>query len=125
MKVLGIETSCDETSVALADAEGVHANMVSSQIELHGHFGGVVPELASRAHVRNALPVISSQGVLQFSSLVDIMLASLAGVGAMAALGYSSVWRTCRSACSGCRSPQPRCPPCRATRIRLRFGNVW
>lgn len=60
MKVLGIETSCDETSVALVDADGVHANLVSSQIDLHRHFGGVVPELASRAHVRNALPVISA-----------------------------------------------------------------
>lgn len=60
MRVLGIETSCDETSVALVDADGVHANLVSSQIQLHDHFGGVVPELASRAHVRNALPVIEA-----------------------------------------------------------------
>lgn len=60
MRILGIETSCDETSVALVDASGVHANLVSSQIELHGRFGGVVPELASRAHVRNALPVIEA-----------------------------------------------------------------
>jgi N6-L-threonylcarbamoyladenine synthase len=60
LRVLGIETSCDETSVALVDASGVHANLVSSQIKLHGRFGGVVPELASRAHVRNALPVIEA-----------------------------------------------------------------
>jgi N6-L-threonylcarbamoyladenine synthase len=60
LRVLGIETSCDETSVALVDASGVHANLVSSQIELHGRFGGVVPELASRAHVRNAIPVIEA-----------------------------------------------------------------
>jgi N6-L-threonylcarbamoyladenine synthase len=57
MRVLGIETSCDESSVACVDADGVHANMVSSQIDLHQHFGGVVPELASRAHLTNLLPV--------------------------------------------------------------------
>jgi N6-L-threonylcarbamoyladenine synthase len=57
MRVLGIETSCDESSVACVDAGGVHANMVSSQVDLHQHFGGVVPELASRAHLTNLLPV--------------------------------------------------------------------
>lgn len=60
MKVLGIETSCDETSVACVDAEGVHANLISSQVDLHGRFGGVVPELASRAHLTNLLPVVDA-----------------------------------------------------------------
>lgn len=58
MKMLGLETSCDDTSVACVDAAGVRSNLVSSQIELHDVFGGVVPELASRAHVRNVLPVL-------------------------------------------------------------------
>ena len=59
MKVLGIETSCDDTSVALFDSEhGVAENLVSSQIDLHDHFGGVVPELASRAHLVNLLPLV-------------------------------------------------------------------
>lgn len=58
MKVLGIETSCDDTSVACVDGDGVRSNLVSSQIDLHDRFGGVVPELASRAHVRNVLPVV-------------------------------------------------------------------
>jgi N6-L-threonylcarbamoyladenine synthase len=59
MKVLGIETSCDDTSVALYDSEqGVLENLVSSQVDLHDHFGGVVPELASRAHLVNLLPLI-------------------------------------------------------------------
>ncbi|MFH2052409.1 MAG: tRNA (adenosine(37)-N6)-threonylcarbamoyltransferase complex transferase subunit TsaD [bacterium] len=59
MKVLGIETSCDDTSVALFDSDrGVTANLVSSQVDLHGRFGGVVPELASRAHLVNLLPLV-------------------------------------------------------------------
>jgi len=59
MKVLGIETSCDDTSVALYDSEGgVAENLVSSQVDLHNHFGGVVPELASRAHLVNLLPLV-------------------------------------------------------------------
>ncbi len=59
MKILGIETSCDDTSVALFDSErGVAENLVSSQVDLHDHFGGVVPELASRAHLVNLLPLV-------------------------------------------------------------------
>ena len=59
MKVLGIETSCDDTSVAVYDTDaGVLQNLVSSQVDLHDHFGGVVPELASRAHLVNLLPLV-------------------------------------------------------------------
>ena len=59
MKILGIETSCDDTSVALYDSDsGVTENLVSSQVDLHDHFGGVVPELASRAHLVNLLPLV-------------------------------------------------------------------
>ncbi|WP_123771147.1 tRNA (adenosine(37)-N6)-threonylcarbamoyltransferase complex transferase subunit TsaD [Vulcaniibacterium tengchongense] len=59
MKVLGIETSCDETGVAVYDtAAGLRAHAVYSQIELHAQYGGVVPELASRDHVRKLLPLI-------------------------------------------------------------------
>ena len=53
MKVLGIETSCDETGIAIYDSEeGVIAQALYSQIELHAEYGGVVPELASRDHIR-------------------------------------------------------------------------
>ncbi len=59
MRVLGIETSCDETAVAVYDGErGLMANRVWSQIELHRPHGGVVPELASREHVERLLPMI-------------------------------------------------------------------
>lgn len=59
MLVLGIETSCDETGVALYDSErGIRAEALYSQIKLHQEFGGVVPELASRDHIRKTLPLI-------------------------------------------------------------------
>jgi len=58
MRVLGIETSCDETGVAIYDGErGLLAQAVYSQIALHAAYGGVVPELASRDHVRKLLPL--------------------------------------------------------------------
>ena len=60
MRVLGIETSCDETGVALYDHElGLLADALYSQVALHAEFGGVVPELASRDHVRKTLPLVS------------------------------------------------------------------
>lgn len=59
MKILGIETSCDETGVAIYDeAKGLVANQLYSQIEMHADYGGVVPELASRDHIRKTLPLI-------------------------------------------------------------------
>jgi len=59
MKVLGIETSCDETGVAVYDTgAGLRAHAVYSQIALHAEYGGVVPELASRDHVRKLLPLV-------------------------------------------------------------------
>ncbi|NKB69949.1 MAG: tRNA (adenosine(37)-N6)-threonylcarbamoyltransferase complex transferase subunit TsaD [Candidatus Latescibacteria bacterium] len=58
MKILGIETSCDETSASVVDDSfTVHSNIIYSQLE-HGKYGGVVPELASRAHIRAIVPVI-------------------------------------------------------------------
>jgi N6-L-threonylcarbamoyladenine synthase len=59
MRVLGIESSCDETAVAVYDAEaGLLSHCLYSQIELHRAYGGVVPELASRDHVRRLLPLV-------------------------------------------------------------------
>ncbi|HEX5463135.1 MAG TPA: tRNA (adenosine(37)-N6)-threonylcarbamoyltransferase complex transferase subunit TsaD, partial [Burkholderiales bacterium] len=63
MLVLGIETSCDETGLALYDgARGLLAHALHSQIALHAAYGGVVPELASRDHIRRVLPL--TRGVL-------------------------------------------------------------
>ncbi|UTJ46838.1 tRNA (adenosine(37)-N6)-threonylcarbamoyltransferase complex transferase subunit TsaD [Atlantibacter subterranea] len=59
MRVLGIETSCDETGIAIYDDEkGLLANELYSQVKLHADYGGVVPELASRDHVRKTVPLI-------------------------------------------------------------------
>lgn len=56
--LLGIETSCDDTGVALVeDGRGVLCNLVSSQVEIHRPYGGVVPEIASRAHIENLAPL--------------------------------------------------------------------
>ncbi len=59
-RVLGIETSCDETAAAVVDrGRSVVSSVVSSQVDLHARYGGVVPELAGRAHVELALPVVT------------------------------------------------------------------
>ena len=78
MKVLGIESSCDETGVALMECQGTHdtprllAHALHSQIDMHQAYGGVVPELASRDHIRRVLPlarqVLGEAGL----SLVDV-----------------------------------------------------
>ena len=57
MTILAIETSCDETSAAVVRDGRILSNAVSSQIELHAEYGGVVPELAAREHLKNLLPV--------------------------------------------------------------------
>ena len=60
MRILGIETSCDETGVALYDSErGLVAHLLYTQVALHAEYGGVVPELASRDHIRKLLPLIN------------------------------------------------------------------
>ncbi|QDP02285.1 tRNA (adenosine(37)-N6)-threonylcarbamoyltransferase complex transferase subunit TsaD [Thalassotalea sp. PS06] len=60
MRILGIETSCDETGIAIFDEEqGILAHRLYSQIDVHADYGGVVPELASRDHVRKTLPLIN------------------------------------------------------------------
>jgi N6-L-threonylcarbamoyladenine synthase len=59
MRVLGIESSCDDTAAAVYDSEaGLLSNVVASQISVHEAYGGVVPELASREHIRSILPVV-------------------------------------------------------------------
>jgi N6-L-threonylcarbamoyladenine synthase len=61
MLVLGVETSCDDTAVAvLRDGREILANVVSSQDQVHGPYGGVVPELASREHIQNIVPIIDA-----------------------------------------------------------------
>jgi len=77
MIVLGIETSCDETGIALYDgASGLLAHAVHSQVELHAVYGGVVPELASRDHIRKAIPLLRQ--VLQQANVDAQAIAGIA-----------------------------------------------
>lgn len=88
MRVLGIETSCDETAAAIYDAErGLMSHHVYSQIKLHAEYGGVVPELASRDHVRKLLPMIRATLEDAHSDAADIDgVAYTAGPGLVGAL---------------------------------------
>ena len=100
MRVLGIETSCDETGVAIYDGDaGLLAHEVHSQVDLHATYGGVVPELASRDHVRRLTPMIRLVMAEAGTTPADIDgVAYTAGpglVGALlvgAGLGRSLAW---------------------------------
>jgi len=88
MRVLGIETSCDETGVALYDtALGLRAHALYSQIALHAEYGGVVPELASRDHVRKLLPLVRQTLAEAGLTISDVdAVAFTAGPGLIGAL---------------------------------------
>ena len=102
MRVLGIETSCDETAAAVVeDTYRICSNVVASQIAVHQPFGGVVPELASRHHIQNIVPVVQSaldQAALSLDALDGIAVtrgpglvgALLVGVQFAKALSYVS-----------------------------------
>jgi N6-L-threonylcarbamoyladenine synthase len=100
MRVLGIETSCDETGIAVyAGGRGMLAHAVFSQTEIHARYGGVVPELASRDHVRKTLPLIRQvleEGDLSPRDIEGVAYTAGPGlIGALlvgAALGRSLAW---------------------------------
>jgi len=88
MLVLGLESSCDETAAAVVrDGKAVVSNVVASQVELHARYGGVVPELASRAHIQHVVPVIAEALRDAGTSLDDIDgIAATRGPGLVGAL---------------------------------------
>lgn len=88
MRVLGIESSCDETSAAVVeDGERILSNIVASQIMTHEKYGGVVPELASREHLRKVAPVVEEACRRAETSLMDIdALAVTEGPGLIGSL---------------------------------------
>ena len=97
--ILGIESSCDETGVALVETrvEGQVPALLShalhSQIEMHQAYGGVVPELASRDHVRRVLPLASQVLAESGKSLADVdVVAYTRGPGLAGALLWVRVW---------------------------------
>ncbi len=100
MRVVGIESSCDETGVAIYDSEeGLLADGLYSQVTLHEQYGGVVPELASRDHVRKTLPLLREvMAEAQTSAAAIDGVAYTAGpglVGALlvgAAIGHGMAW---------------------------------
>jgi N6-L-threonylcarbamoyladenine synthase len=86
MNVLGIETSCDETSVAILSGNVLTANLISSQ-DFHADFGGVVPELSSRAHLQIVKPLVEQALKKSNLSLKDIdLITATAGPGLIGAL---------------------------------------
>ena len=100
MLILGIETSCDETAAAVLRDTAVLSNVVSSQVKVHEKYGGVVPELASREHLKNLMPVIREALAGASISLDDIGLiavthapgligALLVGVSAAKAIAFA------------------------------------
>ena len=91
--ILGIESSCDETAAALYDSEkGLIAHNIFSQIDLHKQYGGVVPELASRDHIKKLLPLIDSLTKENQLDLRDLdAIAYTAGPGLSGALLVGSV----------------------------------
>jgi len=100
MRILGLETSCDETGIAIYDAnDGLLAHAIYSQIAIHAHYGGVVPELASRDHIRKTLPLIQQvldKAELQTKHIDGIAYTAGPGlVGALlvgTAIGRSLAW---------------------------------
>ncbi|RVU86371.1 tRNA (adenosine(37)-N6)-threonylcarbamoyltransferase complex transferase subunit TsaD [Leucothrix sargassi] len=100
MKVLGIESSCDETGVAIYDTEqGLLAERLYSQVAMHAEYGGVVPELASRDHIRKIVPLIResvAEAGLVMSDLEGIAYTSGPGlIGALmvgASVGRTMAW---------------------------------
>ena len=100
MRVLGIETSCDETGIAVYDSDqGLLAHVIHSQVAVHAEYGGVVPELASRDHIRKCLPLVSqllSEANIKTSSIDGIAYTAGPGlIGALlvgATIGRSLAW---------------------------------
>lgn len=88
MKVLGLETSCDETGIAVYDtAQGLRAHMLHSQVGVHADYGGIVPELASRDHVRRVVPLIEDTLAEAGLTVADVDgVAYTAGPGLVGAL---------------------------------------
>lgn len=92
MIILGIESSCDDTSAAVIDKDKVLSNVLSSQDEIHSKFGGVVPELASRQHLQAVHPIVETALAKAGVKLQDIdLIAATQGPGLIGSLlvGFS------------------------------------
>jgi len=132
--ILGIETSCDETGVALYDAAAgrLLGHVVHSQVEMHQAYGGVVPELASRDHVRRLVPLargllartgreVAELGAIAYTQGPGLVGALLVGASFAHALAAASAYRpsasitsraTCCRPCSRPAGPYSRLSRC-------------
>ena len=94
ISILGVETSCDETAAAVvSDGQEVLSSIVASQDELHGKFGGVVPEIASRAHIERINPVITEaleRAAIRPGELAAIAVANRPGLIGSLLIGVSA-----------------------------------
>jgi N6-L-threonylcarbamoyladenine synthase len=95
VRVLGIETSCDETAIAVVeDTFTLRANLVASQVDLHRRFGGVVPEVAARAHVETLNPLLEQTleeaGGLRFSDIDGVAVTRGPGLVGALIVGLSA-----------------------------------
>ena len=85
--ILGIESSCDETGVGIVRGDQFLANEVASSVDLHARFGGVVPEIASRAHLSAFVPTLQRAVAAADVDLAEVdAIAVTAGPGLMGAL---------------------------------------
>ena len=93
MPILGIETSCDETACGIVDSDGqILANVVASQIETHAPYGGIIPELASRAHIVNIHKVVDqaiSESNVKLSDLEAIAVTNGPGLAGSLLVGLN------------------------------------
>src|SRR5215471_16269368 len=127
MKVLGVETSCDETAVALVeDGRKVLSNLISSQAHLHEKFGGVVPEVAARAHLEAINPLMTmalAEAGLWFSDVEGVAVtvgpglvgALLVGLAAAKAASTRTRWSASRSRSRTWPSWSPAATRCSCT----------
>lgn len=99
MKILGLESSCDDTACAIVeDGRSMLSSIVSSQDELHERFGGVVPEIACRAHIQNILPVIQQaldEAAVDFADIDAVAVTNTPGL-----IGALLIGLTAGKACS-------------------------
>src|SRR5947207_5065817 len=88
VRIIGIESSCDETAAAVVeDGERVLSSIVASQLDTHGKYGGVVPELASREHLRAIVPVVREALSVASATLTSLdAIAVTAGPGLVGSL---------------------------------------
>jgi N6-L-threonylcarbamoyladenine synthase len=97
--LLALETTCDETAAAVIDAEGqVRSSVVASQEALHERFGGVVPEIASRAHLERILPVVDEalqRAGIQLSDLSAVAVANTPGLAGSLLVGVAAAKALC------------------------------